>query len=251
VARQQLLLAYPEFTSVTANQPVGYSWYHALQVLTERRFANGFTVQFNWVWSKFMEATSFLNAGDPVPSPVISDLDRTHVLHGSGIYELPFGRGKRFLSTAHGLTRTLVDGWQLEASWQHNTGAPLGFGDALLVQSLQSVALPSGQQTIAHWFNTAAFDTNSADQLANNLVTLSTRFSGIRAPGVDNWNMSAVKNFFVTERIKLQFRAEFLDALNHTDLNPPNTTPTSALFGQITAAENQPRFIYFGLKLTF
>ena len=76
-------------------------------------------------------------------------------------------------------------------------------------------------------------------------------FSGIRAPGVDNWNISAVKNFYVKERLKIQFRTEFLDALNHTDLNPPNTTPTSAQFGQITAAENQPRFIYFGLKLTF
>jgi hypothetical protein len=251
IARQQLLLPYPEFTGVSANQPVGYSWYHALQVLAERRMANGLTVQFNWTWSKFMEATSFLNAGDPLPSKVISDLDRTHVLHGSGLYELPFGQGKRFLSTAHGVTRQLVQGWQLEASWQYNTGAPLGFGNALLVGSLQSVALPSGQQTIARWFNTAAFDTNSADQLANNLVILSTRFSGIRAPGVTNWNMSAVKNFFITERIKLQFRTEFLNALNHTDLSAPNTTPTSALFGQINAAANQPRFIYFGLKLTF
>jgi hypothetical protein len=251
VARQQLLLPYPEFTGVSASEPVGYSWYHALQVLSERRFANGFTMQFNWVWSKFMESTSFLNPADPVPSPVISDLDRTHTLHLSSIYELPFGKGKPFLSSAHGVVRNLVEGWQLEATWQHNTGAPLGFGNALLLQPLQNVPLSGGQQAIAHWFNTAAFDTNSADQLASNLITLSTRFSGIRAPGVDNWNMSAVKNFYILERVKLQFRTEFLDAFNHTDLSAPNTSPTSAQFGQITSAANQPRFIYFGLKLTF
>ena len=94
VARPQLLRPYPQFTGVAANEPVGYSWYHSLQVLTERRFQNGFTAQFNWVWSKFMEATSFLNGSDPLPEKLISDLDRTHVFHFSGIYELPFGQGR-------------------------------------------------------------------------------------------------------------------------------------------------------------
>ncbi len=251
VARSQLLRPYPQFTGVTGNDPDGYSWYHSLQVLTERRFRNGFTAQFNWVWSKFMEATGFLNDFDSMPSKVISDLDRTHVLHGSGIYELPFGKGKPLFSGAHGLARVLVDGWQLQATWQHNTGAALGFGNALLVAPIQNVALPSGQQTIAQWFNTAAFDRNSANQLASNVVTLSTRFSGIRAPGLDMWNISGVKNFFLTERFKLQFRAEFLNALNHTVLAAPNTTPTSSAFGSITAASNQPRFIHFGLKLNW
>ncbi len=251
IQRQQLLLPYPEFTGVSSTQPAGYSYYHSLQVLTERRFANGFTAQFNWVWSKFMEATSFLNPSDPVPSKVISDLDRTHIFHMSGIYQLPFGHGKPFLSSAHGLLRQLTDGWQVEAIWQYNTGAPLGFGDALLVDPIQDVALASGQRTIAHWFNTAAFNTTSGAQLADNIITMSTRFSGVRAPGVNNWNLSAVKNFFVSERFKLQFRTEFLDAFNHTDLSPPNTTPTSAAFGSITGAANQPRFVFFTLKLTF
>jgi len=251
VAKSQLLLPYPEFSGVSSTQPVGYSYYHALQLLAQRRFANGFTAQFNWVWSKFMEATSFLNASDPVPSKVISDLDRTQILHGSGIYELPFGHSKPLLSGAHGVVRQLVEGWQVEAMWQFNTGAPLGFGNALLVAPLQDVALPSNQRTIAKWFNTAAFNTASGSQLADNIVTMSVRFSGVRAPGVDNWNFSAVKNFSLTERFKLQFRTEFLDAFNHTDLSPPNTSPTAAAFGSITGAANQPRFIFFTLKLTF
>ena len=251
VARSQLLLPYPEFTGVSTTLPQGYSYYHSLQVLTERRFTNGFTVQFNWVWSKFMEATSFQNASDPVPSKVISDLDRTHILHGSGIYELPFGHGKPFLSSAHGFVRQLVEGWQVQAMWQFNTGAPLAFNNAMLVEPIQDVALPASQQTIARWFNTAAFNTTSGQQLADNIVTLSARLSGARAPGVNNWNLSAVKNFTLTERFKLQFRTEFLDAFNHTDLSAPNTTPTAAAFGEITGAANQPRFVFFTLRLTF
>ena len=172
VARSQLLRPYPQFTGITASEPDGYSWYHSLQFLTERRFSHGFTAQFNWVWSKFMEATSFRNDTDPVPAPVISDLDRTHVFHSTGIYELPFGKGKRFFPGAKGFTRVLAEGWQLQATWQSNSGAPLGFGDALLIAPVQSIALPSGQQTIAHWFNTAAFDTKSADQLQQNIITL-------------------------------------------------------------------------------
>ena len=252
VAQTQLLRPYPEFTGVSASEPDGYSWYNSLQTLVEHRFRNGFTAQFNWTWSKFMEATAFRNASDPEPEGVISDLDRTHILHLTALYELPFGRNKPLLPQAHGVVRTLADGWQLEAVWQHYTGAPLGFGNALLIAPIHDIALPSGQQTIAEWFNTAAFDRKSADQLADNIVTLPTRFSGVRAPGVDMWNISAVKNFFLTERLRLQFHAQALDAWNHTTLAAPNTTSTSSLFGSITAASNgQPRVILFGLKLAF
>jgi hypothetical protein len=251
VARSQLLRPYPQFTGITASEPDGFSWYHSLQLLAERRFSNGFTAQFNWVWSKFMEATSFRNDTDAIPSPVISDLDRTHVLHATGIYELPFGKGKPLFSGAKGVTRALVDGWQLQSTWQRNSGAPLGFGNALLVAPLKDIQLSPDQQTIAHWFNTAAFDTKSANQLSQNLVTLSTRFSGVRAPGTNIWNISGIKNFNLTEKARLQFRAEFLNAFNHTDLAAPNTTPTSSAFGSITSANASPRFIFFGLKLSF
>jgi Carboxypeptidase regulatory-like domain len=251
VAVSQLLRPYPQLTGITANDPCGYSLYDGLQVLSERRFANGFTLQFNWTWSKFIDGTSFRNDSDPLPERVISDLDRTHVVHTSGIYELPLGRGKRFFSAAHGITRVLADGWQLEGGMQYNSGQALGFGDALLIAPIQDVALPSGQQTIAQWFNVAAFDRKSADQLANNLVTLSTRLSGVRGPSVEIWNLSGLKNFFLTEEWKLQFRSEFLNAFNHTVLANPNTSPTSSAFGSITAASSQPRFIHFGLKLSF
>ena len=198
-----------------------------------------------------MEATAFRNDSDPLPEKAISDLDHTHVLHLSGIYELPFGRGKIFLSRAHGITRVLADGWQLQTTWQFFTGAPLGFGNALLTGSVKDITLPSGQQSIAEWFNVAAFDRKSADQLSWNIQTLSTRLSGVRGPGVDVWNIASLKNFQLNERLRLQFRAEALNALNHTSLANPNISPTSTAFGSITAANSQPRFIHLALKLTF
>jgi hypothetical protein len=251
VQRQQLLRPYPQFTGVMIGEPDGYSWYDALQMLAEKRMSHGFTAQFNWTWSKFMEATAFRNESDALPEKVISDLDHTHVLHFSGIYELPFGRGKPLLSAAHGITRVLVDGWQTQATWQYNTGAPLGFGNALLVAPVTDIPLSGDQQTIAQWFNVNAFDRKSGDQLASNLQSLSTRFSGVRAPSVDVWNISGVKNFPIRENFKMQFRAEFLNALNHTSLAAPNTNPTNAAFGSITAANSQPRFIHLAFKLTF
>jgi hypothetical protein len=250
VARQQLLRPYPQFTGVTASEPAGYSWYHSLQVLTERRFQHGFTAQLNWVWSKFMEATSFRNSNDPLPEKLISDLDRTHVFHFSGIYELPFGRGKPLFSGARGIVQTLVGGWQADAMWQRQTGAPLGFGNVLLVAPVGDIPLHSGR-AIARWFNTDAFNRKSAEQLASNILTLSTRLSGVRGPSVDVWNMSGVKNFSLPEKFRLQFRAEFLNALNYTNLSAPNTNPTNAAFGSITSSNGNQRSIVFGLKLIY
>ncbi|MBI4874735.1 MAG: TonB-dependent receptor [Acidobacteria bacterium] len=246
VARSQLLRPYPAFTGISTSEPQGFSWYHSLQTSVERRFRQGFTFQFNHTWSKMMEATDFQNDGDPVPSGAISDLDRTHRVALSGIYELPFGRGN-----PRALVRHLASGWQLQAVWQRNGGAPLGFGNAILVRDIRDVPLSGQAQTLDAWFNTAAFNRNAAEQLQSNLVTLSNRFPGVRAPGVEVWDISGVKNISFKEKWRLQFRAEFLNAMNHSNLTSPNTTPTNSLFGRISATTGYPRYIHFGLKLIY
>lgn len=249
VQRQQLLRPYPQFTGLTISQPVGSSSYHSLQLLTEKRLSQGLTTQFNWTWSKYMDASAFRNDFDPTPEKVISNLDHTHVLHWSGIYELPFGPGKLFLRKPYKVVGAVTSGWQLQATWQFYTGSPLGFGNAILTGTLQDIV--STAPTIAQWFNTAAFDRKSGDALAWNVQSLSTRFSGVRGPSVNIWNISLIKNIPIKEKLRLQFRAEALNAMNHTCLANPNTTPTAADFGSITAANSQPRFIHLALKLTY
>jgi hypothetical protein len=250
VTRSQLLRPYPQFTSITIDEPQGFSWYQSLQLTAERRFRQGFTAQGNYTYSKMMEATTYLNAGDPLPEKVISDLDRTQRLSLSGIFEVPFGKGRRYLASAHPVVQQVIGGWQVQMTAQINSGPPLGFGNALLVSPMTSVPLGSAQ-TLDRWFNTSAFNTTSTEQLASNLQTLSSRFAGVRAPGVEIWDISGAKNFTIREKWRVQFRAELLNALNHSNLNPPNTSPISTLFGSITSTPGYPRYLHLGLKITY
>src|SRR5262249_7120149 len=77
-SRAALLRPYPQFTGVSVEQPIGYTWYHAMQLRAEKRFSHGYTLNLAYTYSKAMQATEFLNPTDPVPYRSISDLDRTH-----------------------------------------------------------------------------------------------------------------------------------------------------------------------------
>ena len=252
VPRSQLLRPYPQFTGVSMDTNQGYSWYHSMQTRFEKRFSSGFMSTLSWTWSKLMEARSYLNPGDLLPEKVISDQDRAHRVALTGIYELPFGKGKRWASRAGGFSSRLLGGWQLSGIYQLQTGPALGFGNALFRGNLADIPIAKGQRTIDRWFNVdAGFERNSATQLASNLRTLSTRFSGIRGDGTNNLDLAFVKNTPLKEGLTLQFRAEGINALNHTQFLTPNTTPLSTAFGQVTQEWSSPRTIQFALKLIF
>src|SRR5262249_2375537 len=127
-SRGQLLRPFPQFTSITANIPIGISWYHSLQVAVEKRMSHGLTFQSSWTWSKFMERTEYLNEPDARPEQAISPQDYTHRYVLSGIYELPFGRGKHFVTGLGGWAQAVFGGWQLQGWFEGQTGDALGFG---------------------------------------------------------------------------------------------------------------------------
>lgn len=251
VALSQLLRPYPQYTGVTALTNDGYSWYHGLQTRVERRFSGGYTLMGAWTWSKNMEAVSFLNPMDTRPERVISANDRTHRIVINGVWELPFGPGRRYLSQAPGLIGKLLEGWQLDGILQHQTGDPLGLGDFLYSGNPEDIVLPAGQRRPEKWFNAANFERNSRNQLASNVRYQSSLFSGLRADGLDYLDLSAIKKTKLTEGISLDFRSEFVNALNHTVFEKPDTNPTSSTFGVVTAAKALPRTIQFGLILRF
>jgi hypothetical protein len=151
--------------------------------------------------------------------------------------------------TGNGLVRKLVGGWQAQWLFTAQSGPPLGFGNALLVQDINQVALPESRRTPQRWLNTEAFNRNSSQQLQYNYRTLSTRFSGIRADGINLWNLSLIKSTEITEDLKIQFRFESFNAFNQTNFGAPNTSPTSTAFGRITTQRTNPRVIQLGLKL--
>ncbi len=252
--RSQLLLPYPHFGSgLSGALPAGSSWYHALTVRFERRLAAGLQVQSNYTWSKTMEAVAYLNPTDSIPEHVVSNLDRPHRLAVSALYELPVGRGKRFAGNAGGLLNHIIGGWQVNAIYQAQSGPGLTFGNVIYTGRYQDLKLPSGVRNIDRWFNTDGFERNAQRQLANNIRTLPSRFATVRADGMNLWDLSAHKNFKIWERLTLQLRGEAEGAMNTPNFAAPNTTPTSTLFGRVTATQTgqEERRIFVGLKLIF
>jgi len=247
----QLLLPYPEFTTISGATNQGSSRYHSMQTRFLKRFSAGYILSAAWTWSKYLDATSYLNGADPNPASAISSFDRTHRLSLTGDWELPFGAGKRWGNSLHGAAGKIVSGWGLQGIYQAQAGAPLGFGNSIINGGISSVALPGGQRTVQRWFNSSAFVTASGAQLANNLITLSPRFGGVRAPGLNQFDLSASKNTYFTEHAYAQLRCEFLNAFNHPEFGTPNTTVTSAAFGTITTLSQPPRTVEFGLRIVF
>jgi hypothetical protein len=253
IARSQLLKPYPQFTGVTAPFPAGSSWYHSLRTRLESRFAAGYRIQFTYNYSKFMEAVSYLNNTDLAPTHVISPQDRPHRIAANGIWELPFGKGRKFLPGAQGILNHLVGGWQLNVIFQYQSGAPLEFGNVLFYGDIKDIRLAGDERGVTRWFNTDAFEKVSNKQLVSNIRTFPNRFGGIRAPASSAWNASAVKNFRINDRFRMQLRGESYNAFNQRDLGAPNMTATNTAFGQITTtlADSNARWAMLVLKVMF
>ena len=250
-SRAALLRPFPQFGSMSRMEPIGYSWYHSLQIRGEKRFSQGYTFQLGYTWSKLMEAVSFLNAVDAMPYEVIGSFDRTHRLTMSGIWEVPFGRGRRHGAQTPAVVNFIAGGWQINGVVVRQSGAPLGFGNVIFNGDLKDLVLPKSERTVDRWFNTdAGFNRNSAQQLASNLRGFPQRLSGLRGDGRATWDFSAIKNFNIRENVVMQFRAEVYNAWNHANFNDPNTDPVSTAFGRITSAA-EGRNWQFGLRLKF
>jgi len=250
ISRGQLLRAYPHFGDVSYADPAGYSWYQSLQTRMEKRFSKGYTLQAAWTWSKTMTADALLNASDPMPYETLSDLDRLHRVTGSGIWELPFGKGRKYGSGMPAWIEFFVGGWQVSGVYQFQSGAPLGFGQALYTGDSSTIVLASDKRNTDKWFNTSVFSRDSSQQLGSNIRTAPLRYSNIRADSQRRLDLSANKTFNLTERMKMVFRADTFNARNEVVLRGPNTDQFSSAFGTVTAQE-PPRSWQFALTLKF
>ncbi len=247
------LCPYPQFAcSVTTVNNQGYSWYHSIQLRVERRFANGFTYLLGYTWSKLMEATSYANALDPTPYRTISVNDRPHHISMSGIYELPFGRGRKWLATAPAPVRMSLGDWQVGAVFQAWSRQALGFGDVPFYGDIKNIPLSAGQRSIDRWFNTdAGFEKSSAKQLSYHYRTAPFYYSAVRSDSMNTWDFSLLKYINLTESPKIQIRADAFNAFNHPSFSAPNTSVTSSAFGRVAADINLPRIVQFGIKVVF
>lgn len=200
-----------------------------------------------------MDAASYLNETDERTHRVISDQDYTHRFAISGIYELPFGRGRRWFSALPKPADYVFGGWQLQAWYEGQTGQALGFGNAIFNGNLSDIELPVNQRSELRWFNVdAGFNRNNQQQLANNIRQFPARFNGVRSDGINNLNLSAFKRIRIKERAAIELSFETFNSFNHVQFGNPNTTPTSAAFGSITAEKGHgQRQVTTGIKVKF
>lgn len=253
MARSSLLRPYPQFGDVTVTEYDGYSWYHALQVRSEKRFSRGFTFQLAYTFSRNMDATSLLNTSDPRPYEQLSALDRPHRFVASALWELPFGRGKHFGASLNRAADFLVGGWRLGWVMQRQSGPAIGWGDVwtLFTGDSTKVGLSKSERNVDRWFNTdAGFNKNSAQQLSSHIRVSPNYFSNLRQDGQVRWDFSALKSFQVHEKVSAQFRAECINAWNHPNLKNANTGVTGSTFGTITS-QDIPRVWQMSLRMTF
>jgi hypothetical protein len=276
VARSQLLRPFPQFTGVTGIRNDASSNYHGGQARFEKRFSKGYTALVSYTWSKFLERGTLLNPIDADFERRFSDADAPHRLVVSGIWELPFGRGRKWGANWNRVVDIALGGWQVQGIGQLQSGRPLTLGNVYYngdlsklktdIRSANFPRFPGETRTVfdtsGFYFNDAAVQTNGVVdpvkqrndiriQLGANIRTLPSRFSGLRGDALNLWDLSVSKNFAFTERIKLQLRGEFLNAFNTVNFNNPDLNPRNTTFGQITGQNNLPRDVQLGLKLVF
>jgi hypothetical protein len=244
-----LLDAYPEFTCVSESDvPNGIAWFHMLAIRISKRFSYGLQINVNFEHSRLLEDSGPLNAGDTKLWYGVPSADFPNHFVTSASYALPFGRGAHFLNGAGRLEDALVGGWVLNTIYVYESGAALSWGNVIYLGG--NLNYQATNLTAA--FDVTRFDTASADQPnAYNYRTFPTSFNNLRSDPTNNADLSMLKNFHISEKVKLQYRFEAFNALNRAQFSAPNLTPTSKAFATITGQANTSRVIQMGLRLTF
>lgn len=257
-SRTQLLRPFPGYGDITTTNNDGKSWYNSGQFGVQKRFSKGYTVGVSYTLSKWEQATEYLNASDPTPTRVISDLDATHRLSLSTIMNLPFGKGRTFLSNASGALEAILGGWQVQGVYTYQTGFPVAFGTNGFWNG-QSLALPKSERTTLRWFNTANITSVKNGASANDstpvnhLRTMPLRFADVRRDNISSLDASLLKNVSLRGRTQLQLRFEVVNALNSAYFPAPVVNPTASNFGEISASNqsNYARRVQLAAKFLF
>jgi outer membrane receptor protein involved in Fe transport len=256
VTRRQLLLPYPQYTSVFRSAPMAASSiYHGMTLKVERRLARGLTLLGSYAWSKHIDDSSaqegFL---DPAGGIVnfynrraersLSTFDTPHRLVVSAVYDLPIGRDRAIGGGMSSALDALVGGWTVSGIATYQSGTPVILGRPS-VNNGQSAKLDS--PTIDRWFDTGAFSPAAPFTFGNVGRTL----SDVRTDGVKNVDLTLGKYVMLPAGMRLQVRADAFNLFNRVRFGAPNGAVTNASFGQITTQANSPREIQLGVKLYF
>ena len=266
-------------SGLTGYSDNGVARYNSMQLSLLKRYSHGFTIQMNYTLAKSMDdigtglqgnsggGSSVLPWYSPLYDTMLigpSDFDHRHRVVTSYVWDIPFANHMK------GLAKGVLGGWQLTGVQQYQTGSPMtvvsgkdnsrsGLGrDRADLVTGQSVDRPAGVNPLLQYFNTAAFTQNAVG-------TFGTLGKGtLRGPSMFSWDMGVFKKIpLKSDRVVMQFRAEFFNIFNHPMFNNPSTKLSDGNYGKITqtlanAGSTQgditsggPRVIQLALKLTF
>jgi hypothetical protein len=285
-----------QFSTITYLDNSGDSNYHAAQFTLRRRFASGLGLNLAYTFGKSIDNQSV----DPVGTSsggalttttsravadirdfrnerAVSDFDRRHVLTAASVWELPVGRGRHFLREIPGALNQVLGGWTINTIYTFMTGEPFQVNSGQLTSNGAHVSralvldpnVRARLQELPNVIGPVVFENNQAFAIPPPGSNGSGR-NIFRGPNYWNLDLGIVKLFNITERVKLQFRTEMFNALNHPNFDNPRSasvgspTVTSSQFGRTcctTVAPNtstnviqtgeSARIIQFGLKLNW
>jgi hypothetical protein len=258
--------------------------YNALQMILRHRASNGLEYTINYTYGKSMTnnpgfygslgvngaSAYWQNAYDPHADYGASYFDIRHTLTGTGVYELPFGRGKTYGANWNPILDQVIGGWKAGATGTFFTGLPITISSPVEVtanlfpwggqRANQLRPLKKVHQTTNDWFGTdpsATPCTSSTDngtcayQIESTTAYGTAHVDTERAPGYEQVDFSLFKSFRVYDAQKIEFRSDFFNALNIASYGNPDSGVTDANFGIITATRSPQRQIQFALKYIF
>lgn len=239
IAKNRLLRPFPHMNGLNNSASAkGKSRTDALEVNFQRRMSGGLNFNASYTRMRQDDFTIFENEFDAAPSVWWPGNNaRPHRLTVTGIYELPFGKGRALAQS--GIVNHLLGGWQIAFTYEFQSGPLLGWGNIFYYGDINTFEADatSGEKTLERWFNTnLQFERNSSLQPAAFHVRVFPRFfNGLRADGLSQWNANLVRDFRITERLRFQIRGDALNLQNRSQMSPPDLSPTSTNFGRITS----------------
>jgi len=267
-------IPYPNFGSISGSTNNGRSNYNSLQAIFTKRMSNGLSVNASYVWSHFLDNQDsggtgrsagerlFQIANDPGADYSSSNFDTRNAFKAYAVYELPIGRGKKFLNT-NSVLDAAIGGWQIAATVLELSGTPFTL---VATQNLYTqVGTPYANwkpgmnskptnQGIGNWYNTAAFTQPLNGTFGN------VKRNSLYGPGINEANLSGSKTFALPWReIKLQIRCDATNAFNHPSFSTPNlylsgsSGPGTAYSGDtpLSSVQVGGRQVQLGAHLSF
>jgi hypothetical protein len=267
-------IPFPDFSPFSAFETTnGISNYNSLQVVYNRATSHGLSILANYTLSKCMtDAAEFgrsigyraqwLQGFGIGGDTQLCDADSKHLIHASGTYELPVGRGHQFLGASNRLVQTVAGGWSLNYLYTYSSGQPFTvycnqqttafFG--CYANLVPGQSLYSGPHNQTQWLNPAAFTNPAVFQTGQSgFAALGGGGQQARGPSFNNLDASLFKEFPIAAQFRMQFRAEAFNVANHPQFaNPGNLDfGNASSFGLITGTRALPRLYQFALKLNY